>query len=295
MTQIKIVPELKEPPQRVVSLVPSITESLFVLGFGESVVGITDYCTHPADRLVQLPRVGGTKNPEVDKIIGLQPDLVFINQEENSPDIVNALQEGGIKVWVTFPQSVNDAVEVLRNLLAIYQTDSPAMHINSLQMAVDWAAKASEQAKRVRYFCPIWQEEDQGEVWWMTFNNNTYAHDLLGLMGGENVFAERERKYPLAADLGSENDGQPNSEKDNRYPRVSIGEVIDSSPELILLPDEPYKFNPAHKDEILNLLAFTPAVKNNQVHLVDGSLITWHGVRLGKALQKLTQFFHQYE
>jgi ABC-type Fe3+-hydroxamate transport system substrate-binding protein len=113
---LKAIPDLGGPPRRVVSLVPSMTESLFALGFGATVVGATDYCIHPAEQLEDMPRVGGPKNPDIDQVVALRPDLVFVNQEENTRQLVEALLEAGLQVWLTFPQTVDEAVDVLRPL-----------------------------------------------------------------------------------------------------------------------------------------------------------------------------------
>ncbi|MDH5605880.1 MAG: helical backbone metal receptor, partial [Anaerolineae bacterium] len=194
-------PDLPKPPERVVSLVPSITESLFVLGFGQSVVGITDYCIYPAGQLEKCNRVRGPKNPDIEKIIELLPDVVILNQEENTKQTAEALIKVGIPVWVTIPKTVDQAIDVLRGILALFHTDAPAMQINSLQAAVDWARSAALEQDKIRYFCPIWQGEFEREPWWMTFNRHTYADNLLELFGGENIFSGRERRYPLSADL----------------------------------------------------------------------------------------------
>jgi ABC-type Fe3+-hydroxamate transport system substrate-binding protein len=280
-------PELDSPPRRVVSLIPSMTESLFDLGFGETVVGITDYCVHPAEKLTSLPRLGGSKNPRVDEIIGLKPDLVFVNQEENAPQVVQDLVDAGLNIWMTFPQTVDQALDILRNLLAIYHTDAAAMQINSLQMAVDWARNASVDQPKLRYFCPIWQDETQaGQPWWMTFNRNTYADDLMATFGCENIFAGRERRYPLDADLGS-GEAEDVEQRDTRYPRVTLEEIEAAQPEFVLLPSEPFAFDVSHKLAFNDILSSTPAVKNDRVLLVDGSLITWHGTRLAKAVSQL--------
>ena len=97
--------------------------------------------------------------------------------------------------------------------------------------------------------------------------------------------------YPLAADLGLETEADPDLSADRRYPRVTVQEVIDASPELILIPDDPYQFSGADKEKIFQQFAATSAVINKNVHFIDGSLITWDGVRLGAALQKLSEYF----
>ena len=115
-------------------------------------------------------------------------------------------------------------------------------------------------------------------------------HDVLRLFGGENVFAERRRRFPLSADLGLSGE-EDAAEGDRRYPCVTTDEVLRVAPELILVPDEPYAFKGEEKDKLFQLLADTPAVRNKNVHFIDGSLITWDGVRLGKALQELPELF----
>lgn len=287
------LPEFDHAPKRVVSLVPSITESLFDLGFGDSVAGITEYCLHPQDKLAGIAQVGGPKNPDVEKIVSLEPELVFANQEENTPEKIRELADRGLNVWLSFPLTVEDALDVLRQLLAIYHTDKPALTITTLQMAVDYGRRAAESLPRVKYFCPIWQGREGGTDWWMTFNRNTYAHNLLEIFGGENVFGDRERRYPLAADLGMKDAGDAAQGRDRRYPRVTAEEILAAGPELILLPDEPFKFESGHKQRLVELLAETPAVKDGRIRFLDGSLITWHGTRLGKALQALPNFFQQ--
>ena len=275
------------PPRRVVSLVPSLTESLFDLGLGAAVVGVTDYCVHPAETLAGLPRLGGTKNPRVEEICALQPDLVLANWEENTRQTVEALEASGVPVWVTFPHTVVESLEVLWKLVELFRSPEAGQRLRTLELALDWAISAVDEQRVVRYFCPIWQETTQsGQTWWMTFNRRTYPSDLLLLMGGENVFAERERCYPLGADLGLEPAQDP-GERDTRYPRVTVEEVVAAQPEVILLPDEPFAFSEEHSRQIAALLAETPAARENCIHCIDGSLITWHGTRLARALREL--------
>jgi ABC-type Fe3+-hydroxamate transport system substrate-binding protein len=284
------LPAWDHPPKRVVSLVPSITESLFALGFGETVVGVTDFCTRPAEQLSALVRVGGPKTPDVDVIAELQPDLVIGGWEETAKERVEALSEQGFKVWLVFPNTVDDGVDLLRQLLGLYHTDKRVEQINGLQVAVDYARAAADSLPPVRYFCPVWFDQYEELDWWMTFNRNTYMDDLLQLFGGENVFSDRERQYPLEADLGK-GSPEPAEGRDRRYPRVIAGEVIAAQPDLILLPDEPFKFSNSDRAVLEHVLADTPAVRNKKVFFVDGSLLTWYGVRLGQALRVLPEFF----
>jgi iron complex transport system substrate-binding protein len=283
--------DLPATPQRIVSLVPSSTESLFDLGFGERVVGITDYCVHPAEMLGGLPRLGGPKNPRIPDLLALHPDLVIANQEENTPASVQALRAAGVPVWVTFPHNVRQSFEVLWQMAQLFRSQKAATQVQLLEQNLAWEQAAASNRPKLRYFCPIWFAETQdGQPWYMTFNKQTYCHDLLGIFGGENVFAERERRYPLAADL-NQADPQAPGERDTRYPRLDLEEVRRANPQMILLPDEPFPFDEQHLQQISEWLSETPAVRNGRVHLVDGSLITWQGTRLAHALRELPALF----
>lgn len=278
-------------PARVVSLVPSITESLFDLGVGEVVVGITDYCTQPGEKLKSLPRLGGPKNPRVEDILALKPDLVIANWEENTRGPVEALEAAEIPVWVTFPHTVSGTLEMLYTLARLFRSQAAQVRVQTLELTVEWAIRAVAGRTPVRYFCPIWQETtSDGQPWWMTFNQNTYCNDILELVGGQNVFAGRERRYPLAADLGLQAADEP-GERDIRYPRVTLEEILQAQPELILLPDEPYAYHEDDKARLMEVLDGTPAAQKNCIHTLDGSLVTWPGTRMARALQELPALF----
>lgn len=284
-------PQLQHAPQRVVSLVPSLTESLFDLDLGASVVGITDYCIHPSSSLQGLPRLGGTKNPRLADILALQPDLVLANWEENTASTIKGLQKAGVPVWVTFTQTVRHAIDVLWTLAGLYGSRTAIQRLEALEHSLDWARSAAASQPEVPFFCPIWYDHTAaGDDWWMTFNRQTYPSDLLSLFGGSNLFADRQRRFPLAADLGQADEQAP-GERDTRYPRLSLQEIREANPKLILLPDEPFKFTEAHRQELFSLLSDTHAARNGQIMLVDGSLITWHGTRLALALRELPALF----
>jgi ABC-type Fe3+-hydroxamate transport system substrate-binding protein len=288
------LPQFTLKPQRVVSLVPSMTESMFDLGLGSALAGITDYCVHPAAKLEHLPRLGGTKNPRVDDILALKPDLVLANQEENPRPVVETLQAAGVSVWVTFPKTVLETFDVLYKLGEFFRSQSAFMIVKMLEQSYEWIHLAT--GTPTRYFCPIWYETTGDQPWWMTFNQYTYPHDLLATFGGENVFAARERRYPLSADLAPTTapaaDPAPESaSRDTRYPRLSLDEIRAAAPDLILLPSEPFAFTEAHRQHLIALLPDLPAVQNDRIHFVDGSLLTWHGTRLARALQELPGLF----
>ncbi len=133
------------PPRRVVSLVPSVTESLFDLNLGDRLVGITDYCIYPVAGVAKLPRIGGTKNPDIQRIIDLKPDLVIANQEENRKEDVLALQEAGIAVWITFPHTVADAFNLLWNIMHVFDEPTMVPRIRLMEQTMDWIWRISEK------------------------------------------------------------------------------------------------------------------------------------------------------
>lgn len=286
--------DLRQPPRRIVSLVPSITESICDLGGGDRLVAVTDYCVHPADRVRPLPRVGGTKNPDLPRVRAALPDLIIANQEENRREDVEALRADGFKVWVTFPVTVAGTLEVLWALVRGLDLPQSAPVVDALERVCEVAALAAENTPPVKVFCPIWREpgveQSATPRWWMTFNSATYMHDLLRLCGAANVFADRPRRYPLAADLGEAPAEPAAPERDTRYPRVTPAEVAERAPDVIVLPDEPYLFTDA---DLAAFAAFPaiPACRDRRLFLCDGTLLTWPGTRLGRALNELPGLF----
>ncbi len=276
------------PPRRVISLVPSVTESLFDLNLGARLVAVTDFCIHPAAGVARLPKIGGTKNPDVERIIALHPDLVIANAEENRPQDVEGLRAAGIPVWVTFPRTVREAFNLLWTIMHVFDEPSMVERVRAMEWVCDWLERMSAARETpVKTFAPIWLDP------LMTFNADTYAHDLLRVCGAANIFAERERLYPLKADLGQAAAYAPDDPRaqgrDTRYPRVTFAEVVAAQPDVILLPSEPFPFDESHLAMFAAL--DVPAAKMGKIHLIDGSLLTWHGTRVGLALDTLPALF----
>ncbi len=289
---------LSTVPQRVVSLVPSVTGSLFDLQLGHALVGVTDFCVYPPAGVAALPKLGGTKNPDVARILALQPDLVIANQEENRPEDVAALTAAGVPVWVTFPCTTREALNVLWAIVRLFDAPQLGPTLVALERSYEITNLAAENMPPVSVFCPIWREPAASAgkaAWWMTANRQTYLHDVLRVCGGRNVFAARDRRYPLAADLDPARPADPSDgTRDTRYPRVTYAEILAAAPEVILLPSEPYPFADADDDE-LQALRGVPAVKNGRVHFVDGSLLTWPGTRLAQALADVPALLNPVE
>jgi ABC-type Fe3+-hydroxamate transport system substrate-binding protein len=273
------------PPARIVSLVPSDTYSLLRLGAGEKVVGRTRYCVEPADAVASIETVGGTKDADVGRIVALEPDVVVANQEENTKHDIEALEAAGLRVLVSFPQRVADGVAQLARLallLGVGQAPSPARDVVAAAYREHRAAEARRaEGSAVRTFVPIWMDP------LMTANEHTFLSDMLELAGAVNVFGDRERRYPLAADLGQRPALAPDrvEGRDTRYPRVTLDEVVARQPELVLLPDEPHAFTEADAD-VFRALPI-PAARTGRIRFCDGKDLMWYGARSLEGLGRL--------
>lgn len=192
---------------RIVSLVPSLTEAL-ALSCPGKLVGATDWCTHPADLVVT--RIRGTKNPDLNAIEALAPDLVVANEEENRPVDLDVLRGRGISVWVTDIRTVDQAMTSIERLLSTVG----AADIAWLDRAREsWAQVPTVvEGVRLRAVVPIWRRP------WMHVGSDTYAGDVLRRLGVDNVLGDSPERYPTLG-LGE-------------LPRV----------DLVVLPDEPYQF-----------------------------------------------------
>src|SRR5487761_648942 len=199
---------LTRPARRVVSLVPSLTESVAVTR-PSALAGATTWCTHPAD--LDVARVRGTKNPDLAAIQALEPDLVLANQEENRRIDVERLRAAGIEVWVTVIRTLDEAVASLRRMftVALGWPEPPWL----ADAADAWREPAP--GRRLRVAIPVWRDP------WMVVGSATFTGDIAARLGLDNVYGD-----------------QP-----ERYPHVSLDDLAARRPELIVLPDEPYAFS----------------------------------------------------
>jgi ABC-type Fe3+-hydroxamate transport system substrate-binding protein len=202
------------PPRRVVSLVPSLTESVAASVPG-LLAGATDYCTHPAG--LDVPRVGGSKYPDLDRVRALDPDLVLANAEENRRADVEALRAAGIPVWVTAPTTLAGAFTSLRRMLAACGLAATPAWLDEARRAWSSTYDGSPPARTAAV--PIWRRP------WMVLGAGTFAGDVLRQLGVANAFA------------GSA----------ERYPKVSVAEMRSAG--FVVLPDEPYAFSAADGPE----------------------------------------------
>jgi ABC-type Fe3+-hydroxamate transport system substrate-binding protein len=251
--------ELERPPERIVSLVPSWTETLFALGLGQAVVGVTRYCVEPAAATAAVPKIGGTKNPDLKAIVELAPDLVIANAEENRREDIEQLRAAGIVVFTTYPRKISTAVESIIKLGATLGCDAPAramareivLVVSEIETQVGVWAKL-----RFRVFCPIWKNP------WMAFNADTYAHDVLRMVGFNNIFAAAGE----------------------RYPRTTIEEALAQRPDFVMLPNEPYEFGRKDVEELKPLL---PPALSRRLVLINGRNLHWYGVHMVTGLKSL--------
>lgn len=251
--------ELAAAPIRIVSLVPSWTETLFALGVGPRVVGVTRFCVAPAEEVAPLAKVGGTKNPDLGAIVKLAPDLVIANAEENRREDIDRLREAGIAVFVTYPRTVPGAVESILRLGAVLGAEPAAAALTReivLTVSGIEASLGVWMKLRLRVFCPVWKNP------WMTFNADTYAHDVLRMLGFNNIFAAAGE----------------------RYPRVTLEQALEARPDIVLLPDEPYVFS---EDDVRELKEALPPALGRRVLLVSGRDLHWYGVHMVKGLRAL--------
>ncbi|WP_457030063.1 helical backbone metal receptor [Kitasatospora sp. P5_F3] len=234
---------------RVVSLVPSLTEAIAVSGREQLVgrellVGVTDWCSEPGD--LTVARVGGTKNPDLARIVALRPDLVVANEEENRAVDLAALRAAGLSVRVTevrtLPQAFAELAQLLTGDLGLARPD----WLDAAELA--W--QALPERAPVRAVVPIWRRP------WMVLGRDTFAGDVLRRLGVRLIHAEHPE----------------------RYPAIPIGELLAARPELVVLPDEPYRFTAEDGPE---------AFPGIPTALLSGRHLTWYGPSLAEAPQVL--------
>jgi ABC-type Fe3+-hydroxamate transport system substrate-binding protein len=250
--------ELERRPERIVSLVPSWTETLFAFGLKPRIIGITRFCVVPPETIA-VARVGGTKNPNLEAIADLRPDLVIANAEENRREDIEHLRHLGIAVFTTYPRKIASAVESIMKLGTVLDCEQQAnaMTRGIVREVSEIETELGAWAKlRFRAFCPIWKNP------WMSFNADTYAHDVLRMLGFNNIFASAGE----------------------RYPRTTIDEAIALRPDFVLLPDEPYEFRAKDVEELKPLL---PPPLSRRMVLINGRDLHWYGVHMLSGLRSL--------
>ncbi|MFL9963296.1 helical backbone metal receptor [Paraburkholderia sediminicola] len=237
---------------RIVSLVPSITETLFALHLDGQIVGRTGFCVHPRDKVRAVRKVGGTKAVNLDAVRALRPTHLIVNIDENERDTVEQLRAYVPHIVVTHPQTPQDNLALYALLGAIFDRVQEAHRLSEmLEERLRAAATHAFAAQNVLYL--IWREP------WMTVARDTYIAAMLRLVNW--------RTLP---------DGQGGAAGAARYPTFDF----DAAPWLagvdrILLSSEPYRFTSTHRDA----LARDPRLAGKRIELIDGESVSWYGVR----------------
>jgi iron complex transport system substrate-binding protein len=243
---------------RIVSTVPSITETLFEFGLGESIVGTTRYCVYPEIAKLKTD-VGGTKTLKFESIDSLNPDLIIVNKEENRRKEVEKLMEK-YNVFVSYPLTLNDGVTLMEQLAKLLEVNSdPKVKsiINKAKIIINNLSNIKKYPIRT-VFCPIWKDP------WMSINNETYIHSVLTELNLRNVCASFKTRYPEII-LGS------------------LGYI-----DLVILPNEPFEFREEHIEELRSY----ETLKDAKYLLIDGSYLSWYGSRIIKGIPELVKLIY---
>ena len=239
---------------KIISLVPSITETLFDFGLtADEVVGRTKFCIHPSDLVKKVEVIGGTKNLNIDKIRSLKPDLIIANKEENEKLQVEELMKD-FKVWVTDIETLEDNADFISELGKVLNKEDLAKNYNH-KIASGFTQIKVSQTKRIAYL--IWKNP------YMTVGSDTFIHEVLQKLGFENLFKNKKR-----------------------YPEVSVEEL--KRADLILLSSEPFPFQQKHIDELRR------EIPNTEIVLVDGEAFSWFGTHLMKVDEYLKDLSLKY-
>jgi ABC-type Fe3+-hydroxamate transport system substrate-binding protein len=234
---------LPAPGARIVSLVPSITELLCDLGLAPQLVGRTGFCIHPAATVAAIPKVGGTKDVNLDKIRKLAPTHVVLNIDENTKPVADALAAFVPHIIVTHPLGPRDNLDLARLLGGIFCVSAQAEAFCERFEHEYALLRAAPKGPPARVLYCIWQDP------WMSISSDTYIARMLAEIGW------------TIPDLGPQ-----------RYPAFSWSAELVAGIDAVLLSTEPYRFTEAHADALEKQIG-------KPVQLVDGEMMSWYGSR----------------
>lgn len=242
--------QLEKAPQRIISLVPSLTELLVDLGLEDRIIGVTKFCVHPENLRKNVEVIGGTKDVKIDKVKSLKPDIIIANKEENTPKAVEDLSEF-CTVHVSDVNNFQDVIELIQDYAEIFEVHNKAKSIieNLQEKFKDFKSFTKNQPKlKVAYF--IWRKP------WMLVGNDTFINYMLELNNFENAYKHL-----------------------SRYPEVDLNQLEDL--DFVFLSSEPFPFSEQHFEEI--------PIDNSIIQIVDGEFFSWYGTRLLKAFDYFKQ------
>lgn len=240
---------------RIISLVPSITETLFELGLDDQIIAVTRWCTRPAEKVTHKQKVGGTKNPKLQSVLDLKPDIVILDCDENRKQDAEELEKNGIRTFTVFPKTIDDSIDMIRQLGELFSVQAKSEEmVSEIQTLRD----AYRPPKVYDSLILIWRKP------YITINADTYVHAVCELFGFRNLFALHPQ----------------------RYPPLTTEEIERTDPEMVLFPNEPYPFRSKHLELFQQEFPGIRAVRNRQMFLFDGSYIAWHGFGTLRALRE---------
>lgn len=267
---------------RIVSLVPSITLALHQLGLDDEIVGVTDYCIHPKELVERIARVGGTKNPDLEKMREVKPDLVIANTDEQRAETLKELETGPWDLLVTETDSLQEIVDTWDALgAATGKVEQAAQKRGELESALERARTHTAQRPRLDVLVPVWKNP------WMAAGGGTYLGDLLEVCGFRNILADETEKWVLFALTFDAHKAQ--AQRPTKGPFKDRALVaLPRAPDAVLLPTEPYAFSEEDKG------AFeTIGVPERQVFIVDGEMLTWWLSHTAEALERFSALHEQ--
>ena len=236
--------QIDNPPEKIVSLVPSITELLFELGLENLLYGRTKFCIYPKDRVAKVETIGGVMGLDYHKIQKIQPDLIIGSKEENGMNEINEINKE-YPVWVSNVTNLEDATEMIRSIGEICRISEKAEEtIGKINEEFEKLNEIPEGVIKGAYL--VWKNP------LYTINENTFIHDMLRRSGIENVFADKEEAYP----------------------KILEKEIQDRKPDYIFLPSEPYNFTEKEAKE------FRKKFPNSEIRQVNGEYFSWYGSHL---------------
>ena len=238
------------PPKQIISLCPGITETLYALQLEPEIIGRSKYCIYPKDKVGNAQVIGGTKEINIAKIRELKPDLIIVEKEENTKDIVELLEKD-YPVYVAEVQSISDAYRMVTSIGDLTNRNVEARRLAG-KIQTEFLALPQVKGKRAAYV--IWKEP------YMVVGRDTYIQSVLDEMGFINPFISLKSRYPI----------------------VTVEDFQNAELDYVLLATEPYSFEDKHKDE------FQKMMPNAIPIIVDGEMF-WYGARMIKAARYFKQ------
>lgn len=244
---------ISQPPKRIISLVPAITETMYHLGLENEIIGRTRFCIHPQDKVSKAMNIGGTKEIKLDRIHDLNPDLIIAEKEENTKEIVETLEQH-YPVFVFEVKKITDVYRMIQDIGKLTEREEKSLIlVEEIQSAFQTLPNVN--GKRAAYV--IWKKP------YMVVGGDTYIQSLLEKFGFINPFTLFEGRYPV----------------------VTEEDFLEANLDYIFLATEPYPFREQHLEEFQKML---PNVK---VVILDGEMF-WYGAKMLEAASYFRSVFH---